>query len=71
MFHLCQNVDLLLDVLPGHTPPRGLQPLFLDVLGCILVARRLLDHPENCSELSAEIEGEKLGHYGKDHEAFI
>ena len=56
VFHLCQDVDLLLYVLPGHPSPGRLQALLLDVLGRILVPGRLLDDSEHRGELTTEIE---------------
>ncbi len=57
VLHLGQDVDLLSDVLPGHPPPRRLQPLLLDELGRILRSGRLLHHPVHHGKLSAEGRG--------------
>ena len=56
VFHLRQDVDLFLDVFPGHSSSGGLQTLLLDVLGRILVPGRLLDDTVDVGELSAEKE---------------
>ena len=56
VFHLGQDVDLLLYVLPGDATPRRHQPLLLDELGRILGARALLDDAVHGGELAAERE---------------
>ena len=56
VLHLCQNVDLLLNVLHGHAPPRCLHPLLLDVLCCVLCPGGLFNHAVDDGKFSAEIE---------------
>ena len=60
VFHLGQDVDLLLDVFPGDAASGSLQPLLLDELGGVLGSRRLLDHPVHVGELAPETEKLKL-----------
>ena len=56
VFHLGQDVDLLLDVLSGDAASRRHQPFLLDKLGRILGARALLDDAVHRRELAAERE---------------
>ena len=40
VFHLCEDVDLLLNVLHGDAPPARLHPLLFDILGRVLISAR-------------------------------
>ena len=53
VFHLCQDVDLLLDVFPCHSTPRRLQTFLFNVFGRIFVTGGLLYHSEYCCKLTA------------------
>ena len=55
VLHLGEDVDLLLDVLPGDAAPGALQPLLLDELGRVLALRRLLYDAVDGGELAAVI----------------
>ena len=56
VLHLCQDVDLLLDVLHGHAPPGCLHPLLLDILCGILSPGGLFYYAMDNGKFSAEIE---------------
>lgn len=53
VFHLRQDVDLLLDVFPGHASSGGLQSFLLDVFGGIFVPGSLFYHPVHRGKLAA------------------
>lgn len=62
VLHLCEDVDLLLDVFPGHSSPRREQTFLLDEFGRILRLGILLNHTVNHSKLATE-KNEKNNNY--------
>ena len=59
VFHFSQNVNFFLNVFPGHTPSRSLQPFLFDEFCSIFMTSVFFKHSIDCSKLPTEKEYKK------------